>query len=115
LLYIVECEGILFIPMGFLTRLFSTPVPVQCRHDDLIALVNRLLDENKELQERLLPKPVVVERYIPDNDTKTKADTVTGWKPPRQRVRDFIEATNPTAALPLLSSEDREFLENSRQ
>jgi hypothetical protein len=101
--------------MGFLTRLFSTPAPVECRHDDLMALVNRLLDENKELQERLLPKPLVVEKYIPDVDTKAKVDAVTGWKPPRQRVRDFIEATNPTAALPLLSSEDREFLENSRQ
>jgi hypothetical protein len=99
--------------MGFLSNLFSKPVV--CQHEDLMALVNRLLDENKELQERLLPKPVVaVESYsTTEGDTK-KADTVVGWKPPRKRVRDFIQSTNPADSLPMLSSADLEFLENSR-
>jgi hypothetical protein len=108
--------------MGFLSNLFSKPVV--CQHEDLMALVNRLLDENKELQERLLPKPVVaVESYsTTEGDTKKadtegdtkKADTVVGWKPPRKRVRDFIQSTNPADSLPMLSSADLEFLENSR-
>jgi hypothetical protein len=98
--------------MGFLSNLFSKPVV--CQHEDLMALVNRLLDENKELQERLLPKPMVTLEKFATQDVTEKADTVVGWKPPRKRVRDFIQSTDPATSLPMLSQADREFLENSR-
>lgn len=100
--------------MTFFSRFFASPAPVECRHDDLIALINRLLDENKQLQERLLPTPEVTTAQPADNNTK-KADAIVGWRPPRQRVRDFIQMTEPAASLPLLSPDDLQFLENSRQ
>jgi hypothetical protein len=104
--------------MTFLKRFFSAPPQPD---NELLTIVHRLLDENRELQRQLieLHAPIRVVEPIAavteHSDDPDEASVVVGWTTPRQRVRNFINATTPAASLGMLSKSEMEFLANSRQ
>jgi len=99
--------------MGFLTKMFSYSI-MELRLSDKDKEIDRLVQENMELRDRLYVKHGLPRAQQASAVVETEpADPITGWIPPKKRLANYIDSLTPLTAK--LSDDEMKFLRGKVQ